>query len=475
MNDAQNNGDQISEATPMETAPSELSTLDRRELLVILAEWRQSGMLLEGVLENANLEGCDLSDADLNDARLNGANLKGADLSRALLNRADLQDASLKTAVLKGASLTETNLSFADLDGADLTAAKLSSATLRNAKVSSEQLATAASLRFATMPDGTKYRGQFKLAEDLRIAETVQIDTSNDKAMASFYGVSVDELQEASPGSATGVDTPVRPGAIRRLIVHLLRLPDRDSAVSELSTDASIKEAKQQPAPAAHSTSDADTIDRDYEETGIGSFLDDLQEDTRTAAPSSTTKFCPNCNTTLLASAVRCVVCDYEFVESIDDESLPNRVIASARVAQRDTIAGLSYNTLMTILAGVAVVLVIILVAAVAAPRLREGSNSQVQEEATQPPGITEEDVWSVAKQDVDEYLKGVGITTTQYPCCAKDFVKDEGEGRYRVTSRVSYKDGSGRSKQLTFDVYLLNVGDEEAPDWHLIGMEVHE
>jgi hypothetical protein len=145
-------------------------------------------------LKNAGLDTADLSEitlqhaclkeADLRLANLRGADLKGSDLTNADLRGADLSDANLSDAVLAGANLlpydkkapaklnapnlsngtdpsdvdlnddhlVPTNLEDANLGGADLSGAYLTST-----KVTTEQLDSCASLKGATMPDGTKH------------------------------------------------------------------------------------------------------------------------------------------------------------------------------------------------------------------------------------------------------------------------------------------------------------------------------
>ncbi len=77
---------------------------------------------------------------------LNGVNLQNADLSCACLATARLIKADLRNA----------NLSSADLNNADL-----SNADLTGAVVSEEQLKSAKSLNYATMPNGEKYHSDF--------------------------------------------------------------------------------------------------------------------------------------------------------------------------------------------------------------------------------------------------------------------------------------------------------------------------
>lgn len=122
----------------------------------------------------ADLSGADFWEANLKGANLNEANLSlissvGANLSKANLYGADLSRAGLSKANLSAANLGKANLSKADLRGADLSRATLlkanllgvdlSRANLKGAfHVTVEELETqAASLKGATMPDGSKH------------------------------------------------------------------------------------------------------------------------------------------------------------------------------------------------------------------------------------------------------------------------------------------------------------------------------
>jgi uncharacterized protein YjbI with pentapeptide repeats len=127
------------------------------------------------VLVDADLRGADLSESDLVGAELGGAEmiwamLKRADLSQADLRAANLRVADLREASLRGAhldgayliwaDLSKANLSGAFLSGADLGSANLSEAdlsgaNLERASVTQAQLDQAASLKGATLPDGT--------------------------------------------------------------------------------------------------------------------------------------------------------------------------------------------------------------------------------------------------------------------------------------------------------------------------------
>jgi hypothetical protein len=119
-------------------------------------------------LSNADLINVFLRKADLGDAILSKANLTGAKLINAQLYRADMRDANLSGADLSGADLRWANLSGADLSGANLSNANLSDTFLSDARgVTNEELEQqAASLEFATMPNGQKYEDWLKSREE---------------------------------------------------------------------------------------------------------------------------------------------------------------------------------------------------------------------------------------------------------------------------------------------------------------------
>jgi uncharacterized protein YjbI with pentapeptide repeats len=126
----------------------------------------QGKQLLENTdLTQAKLSGADLSEAhleatDLSGAHLEDANLGGARLAGASLSGAYLRDADLGGADLSGADLTDADGRFesgARMKGADLSGADLSGADLTKAEVTRDQLQKAASLRGATLPDGSQY------------------------------------------------------------------------------------------------------------------------------------------------------------------------------------------------------------------------------------------------------------------------------------------------------------------------------
>ena len=124
------------------------------------------GAHLQGInLKGANVQGADLANANLYDAYLVDADLRGAylcwaDLMGADLRGVDLGGADLTGADLSGANLYHADLPCADLSGADLSGANLSEADLtgadlNGAQVTDEQLAQAASLKGAILPDGS--------------------------------------------------------------------------------------------------------------------------------------------------------------------------------------------------------------------------------------------------------------------------------------------------------------------------------
>jgi len=111
-------------------------------------------------LSQTNLILAHLHGAELNNANLQNTYMESVDLSDAKLTHADLSSANLKHARMEGADLSEaklihTNLSKGDLSKVNLSRADLTDADLTGAIVTNEQLATAKSLKGATMPDGT--------------------------------------------------------------------------------------------------------------------------------------------------------------------------------------------------------------------------------------------------------------------------------------------------------------------------------
>jgi len=100
-------------------------------------------------LNAANLEGATLIDTNLRGASPTGANLSGSNLRGANLSESNFTAANLSAARLPFANLRLANLTDAELAGADLSQADFSGAV-----VTPEQLAKAASLRGAKMPDG---------------------------------------------------------------------------------------------------------------------------------------------------------------------------------------------------------------------------------------------------------------------------------------------------------------------------------
>jgi uncharacterized protein YjbI with pentapeptide repeats len=138
-----------------------LPRLDGKRKGLVLEFLYESGLIYKGMCI-IDLSGADLSLADmllinLGKADLTGARLEGANLKYANLLNAELGGTSLRRVNLTEANLTSATLYEADLLGADLTGAILTEVDLRGATVTTEQLNKAKSLKYATMPDGTKH------------------------------------------------------------------------------------------------------------------------------------------------------------------------------------------------------------------------------------------------------------------------------------------------------------------------------
>lgn len=155
------------------------------------AELRELGWLMNGsldgsYLDEARLEGVDLRGASLRDVRLFRANLKGAklygaDLSRSQLNGADLSEATCGRLRLDGTHLAGVNLAGCK---------QLGRATLSRVH----------RLKGATLPDGSRYNGCFRLPGDLaqmkKHLEKKALSPDDPINVAAWYGVSF-EVYEA--------------------------------------------------------------------------------------------------------------------------------------------------------------------------------------------------------------------------------------------------------------------------------------
>jgi hypothetical protein len=112
-----------------------------------------------------------------------------------------LQDGALIGMELRGSNWRDANLYQADLRNvdlrnADLFEADLVEANLTGAIVSDEQLASCDIMYQATMPDGKRYDGRYKLAGDYALAERKGIKTDSPEHMAEWYGVSLSAFLE---------------------------------------------------------------------------------------------------------------------------------------------------------------------------------------------------------------------------------------------------------------------------------------
>ena len=111
--------------------------------------------LIKTDLYRANLQGANLHHTNLAEANLNWADLSRANLEKAELCKTELVGAKLIKADLPGANLSGVILRYADLSRAVLFGADLTDADLTGATITLEQLAQAASLHGATLPDGS--------------------------------------------------------------------------------------------------------------------------------------------------------------------------------------------------------------------------------------------------------------------------------------------------------------------------------
>ena len=163
---------------------NKLSSRDNWQALQAVEELRVRGWLCDGSLRmialcHVELQGADLMKADLAHADFHQAHLEYVDLSMS-----DLRCAKLTRANLHGANFSQTKLTSADLYKANLRDAR---------SLTADQLAQTNRLWGATMPDGKPYDGRFRLPGDLAFAEWAKVDINDPKAMADFYGISLED------------------------------------------------------------------------------------------------------------------------------------------------------------------------------------------------------------------------------------------------------------------------------------------
>ncbi|MEJ2265395.1 MAG: pentapeptide repeat-containing protein [Anaerolineales bacterium] len=156
---------------------------ENKLVLQAVEELRVRGWLVDG-----SLRGVALCKAQFQDADLMGADLRSVDLHQAQLEFSDLSKANLSAA-----KLTRANLHGANLDQVDLTRADLYKANLRRVNnLTDEQLSRVKRLWGAVMPDGSIYNGRYNLPGDLELALWKKTDAQDSRAMAEFYGVSLE-------------------------------------------------------------------------------------------------------------------------------------------------------------------------------------------------------------------------------------------------------------------------------------------
>jgi uncharacterized protein YjbI with pentapeptide repeats len=159
---------------------------ERKYVVQAIEELRVHGWLTDGSLRGAGL--CRV--------QLQGIDLTGADLRNVDFHQAELESANLSLARLQGAKFTRANLVWADFSQADLTNAEFYKADLRRAvNLTEDQLRHVKRLWGAILPDGGSYDGRFNLPADLAQARWAKVDVDDARAMADFYGVSLEAYQ----------------------------------------------------------------------------------------------------------------------------------------------------------------------------------------------------------------------------------------------------------------------------------------
>jgi hypothetical protein len=146
---------------------------------------------VRGWLEDGSLKGIPLCHA-----HLQGADLIKADLTKIDFHQADLEGANLSMAILNGVKFARANLKGVNFSNATMEKADFFKANLEDTcNLTEEQLSTVKRLYGAIMPDGNLYDGRYNLEGDLDFARWGRVDVDDPKAMAYFFGISLETYQ----------------------------------------------------------------------------------------------------------------------------------------------------------------------------------------------------------------------------------------------------------------------------------------
>ena len=174
----------------------EMGSEDNAEALAAARQLKEKGWMADGSLAGKNFYNASLSNALLADANCKQAVFANANLMKATLYNANFAEAVLIYADLRGASMNGVNLSKSRLHRAKLDGATLVRANFKDSDITDHTLRSAAELRYATLPDGTKYDGRFRLQSELEMYSSFYQDEDTPENWAEFYDISVEEYIE---------------------------------------------------------------------------------------------------------------------------------------------------------------------------------------------------------------------------------------------------------------------------------------
>ncbi len=122
-----------------------------------------------------------------------------------------LEDGTLKKRNLRGSSWEDANMYMADLEGSDLGNAVLDRAdfvlaNLKDVNVKDEQLIKTDIMYGATMPDGRKYDGRYRLKGDYAYARRKNVNIESDEAMAKWFEVPLKQYLEGQRWADENLD-----------------------------------------------------------------------------------------------------------------------------------------------------------------------------------------------------------------------------------------------------------------------------
>ncbi len=171
----------------------EMGSQDNAEALDAARQLKEKGWTGDGSLAGKNFYNANLEGALLADSNFKQSIFAGAKLTKTTLYNANFAEAVLIFADLSRASANGANFSKTKFHRAKLTGAALVRANFQDSDITDTTLKSAAELRYAILPDGTKYDGRYRLPAEREMYTSFYQDEDTPENWAEFYDITVEE------------------------------------------------------------------------------------------------------------------------------------------------------------------------------------------------------------------------------------------------------------------------------------------